>query len=730
MSYGRSTFPESYDSFKELYDLPPSKIKDAQRYQLLRSQESLTPEELNELNQLSIDLQNYIISPESHNHLTDAMTGVQKFFNENVQGFISNKQGEMNTFVDGKKTEINTYTNTKTTEITNLVNQKTVEINETKDSALQSIEQKKENIIDYMDGTTAGKIRNDIGIMGDLSTKDKSSLVNAINEINAKEVDLSPIEQKIENVEDDLARHKADYVKHLRNYENFKNNVDGFRLTDGKLEYYDGSEWQRVRGDGYPVGAVTNFQAKSDNKQAVLTWTDPDDVTIEDSNGNLITIARWKGTKILRKTGSYPANENDGVLVVDNGVRNQYQSNGFVDTGLTNEVTYYYSAFPYTLEDVFDAKTDVSVVPTEQRIYGVRIDKNNSNPETRVTYIGDSIGFTPMRGNNGNFQWGSWQKVFNDYEIKPVVLQNRTVQYYLNPNDFTKKADGSNAVIMGSDGDVMIEFGKPIWYKWADEGDTYTIEISDKEFIGAVKHAFEIEDGYNLSPYYPLLLTQILFVIFFKSTDSQTALGRGYVDGNSGYASTGNANNKGMFFGETTGKQQMKFLGMEDYWGNKFWWIDGLVTDASYNLLIGKRSFNDNGSGYTSHSSGISTNTGGYINSIQGGNDKGFIIKSGSGSETTYYADYGALYSSRVAYFGGYQSYGSDAGFANLRLNSSASSATAYVGARLFCASNGKIYIGAYLGTTVSGKLRSVSGASPSDSKTIGTFRMESKANN
>ena len=39
----------------------------------------------------------------------------------------------------------------------------------------------------------------------------------------------------------------------------------------------------------------------------------------------------------------------------------------------------------------------------------------------------------------------------------------------------------------------------------------------------------------------------------------------------------------------------------------------------------------------------IYANTSGYINSVQGGNDKGFIIKTGSGSDTTYLCDYGIL---------------------------------------------------------------------------------------
>ena len=380
--------------------------------------------------------------------------------------------------------------------------------------------------------------------------------------------------------------------------------------------------------------------------------------------------------------------------------------------------------------EYFDGQQWQIVKLEEQRIYGVRIDKNNSNPETRVTYIRDAVGFTPMRGNDGNFQWGSWQEVFESFGIRPCVLKNKQVQYYLDPNDFTKKIDGSPANLTGTDGDVMIEFGKPLWWKWTDEGSTYTIEISDRKFDGAVKHAFEIEEGYNLVPYYALLLTQILFVILFKSTDSQTALGRGRVDGATGYASTGGTDKKGMFYGSTI-DEQMKFLGIEDYWGNKYWWIDGLVTDSSRNLLIGKSKFNNNGNGYQSFASGVSSNTDGFIDSVQGDNDKGFIIKSGRGSGSTYYGDYGYLYSSRVANFGGHRSDGSSAGFANLRLYSPVSSSGENFGARLFCVSNGKIYIGAYLGTSVDGKLRSISGSSePTSSKNIGTFRTEARANN
>ena len=118
----------------------------------------------------------------------------------------------------------------------------------------------------------------------------------------------------------------------------------------------------------------------------------------------------------------------------------------------------------------------------------------------------------------------------------------------------------------------------------------------------------------------------------------------------------------------------MKFCGIEDFYGNYFYWIDGFFCDASRNILIANQNFNDTGSGYTNYGQGAAVNLGGYIGDIQGGTETGFVIKGTTGSTTTYYSDYGSLDAGYLARFGAMWSDGSNGGAFCLRANLSAAS--------------------------------------------------------
>lgn len=116
-----------------------------------------------------------------------------------------------------------------------------------------------------------------------------------------------------------------------------------------------------------PLDAPAGFAAKAGNAQVTLTWTDPKDKyatpegDIGDTGDQL--VSEWDHTVLVRKTGSQPAGPNDGTVVVSSSVRNQYQSTAYVDSGLTNDTTYYYGVFAYNKDGVASAGAFVNATP-------------------------------------------------------------------------------------------------------------------------------------------------------------------------------------------------------------------------------------------------------------------------------------------------------------------------------------------------------------------------------
>lgn len=116
-----------------------------------------------------------------------------------------------------------------------------------------------------------------------------------------------------------------------------------------------------------PLEACTAFSASAGNAKVELTWTDPKDKyatpegDISDTGDQL--VSEWDHTVLVRKTGSQPAGPNDGTVVVSSSVRNQYQSTGYTDTGLTNDTTYYYGVFAYNKDGVASEGAFVTATP-------------------------------------------------------------------------------------------------------------------------------------------------------------------------------------------------------------------------------------------------------------------------------------------------------------------------------------------------------------------------------
>lgn len=370
--------------------------------------------------------------------------------------------------------------------------------------------------------------------------------------------------------------------------------------------------------------------------------------------------------------------------------------------------------------------------PVLSVVYGVRVDNTDQNPATGVIYTDDAVGMTGGAA--------GWDDVFPFNLIKPCLLKDGVVQYYLDPTDYTKKVDGTAAdITSGADGDVMIEIPK-MAYSMKTVGDYLYVKVTNNpsptnnvdgtedwcfhahtrttagdrnnlyvsaylgwtdgssklrslsgkaptvaQTIGTFRTRAQANGtGYDQMAFYPLTLLQCLYLIRYKNRDSQTAIGLGFTHfENTAPTDTGGANAHGMYYGEDTGEQQMKFAGIEDFWGNLYYCIDGLFSNATRNILTAFKTFNDTGSGYTDRGQGATSDIVGFMSVCQGTSATGFIAKTAAGSDLTYFCDYAALADSRLPFFGGNWAVGPTAGAFLLALAGSAADEIPFIGGRL-----------------------------------------------
>ena len=367
-------------------------------------------------------------------------------------------------------------------------------------------------------------------------------------------------------------------------------------------------------------------------------------------------------------------------------------------------------------------------------VYGVRIDTTDSNPETACEYTDNAVGMLAAHGNNGAFNGGDWLTRYPFNSIRPCLFKNGAVVGYLNPDNFAQFENGTDADIESGDaGDVMIEIPK-FYYKIGRNGNYVEVKIANALMAGFTDYAFsykgESKDkfyigaylgykdsnnklrsltgktvtgnitigaartaaqangaGYEQLSFNKLTALQVLYVVMFKNLNSQAALGQGYTSA-SNFRDTGATDEKGMTYGTNTAASAddtVKFLGIEDFYGNLYQWVDGYVSGNNI-VLVADGNFNDTGDGYESHARHGSVSYS-HIKDVEGDNILAFTPKTGGASTTTYYADYGHIGNSAyVPAFGGDCGGGASAGAFRLVCVYSASSAIPSIGARLtFC---------------------------------------------
>lgn len=270
-------------------------------------------------------------------------------------------------------------------------------------------------------------------------------------------------------------------------------------------------------------------------------------------------------------------------------------------------------------------KRDVS----DAIVYGIHINPNIQDPSNAVTYLEDAVGMTPASMGSTSFNAGSWADAF--FIPKPCMVRyDGIVDYYLDPSDYSKKADGTASDIADPNyaGNAMMEWGL-IWFKFEPgeaDGEGY-FYVSNKKvddsfncwcnydannsitqhFYTAIYNGTGTDklrsiSGVQLTPangsgnttgqqeisratanntsdmtewYIDLwadriLLTGLLYLMG-KSLNLQDTFGRGLDSGGQtakeSYV-TGTLNDKGLFWGATnSGNSAVKVFGMENFWG-------------------------------------------------------------------------------------------------------------------------------------------------------------------
>ena len=357
------------------------------------------------------------------------------------------------------------------------------------------------------------------------------------------------------------------------------------------------------------------------------------------------------------------------------------------------------------------ASVDVLRLMMDATVYGFRIDKNNSDPETRVEYLYDAIGMTPARMNytTGVFDYGSWENAWFVVGNRPVALKfDGTVDYELDPDDYTKKADGTASDVSNSEYEGNFMATMPtVWIRRWEDADYQYYAFSDKQINSSFKaYAHDAGDGFiNDTIYLPMFegaiidgklrsiagviprsgtsgseeqtaaeacgtgwqiwdwakheLISDLLTLISRSTDSQTAFGKG--DTNTydetdtttyGMLTTGTSG-AGRFYGTNDETHHVKVFHFEDFWGNRSDTLLGLNVlnkQFSYKMVRPYALSPD-----SSISSGFDVPDSGYQIQNHIG-EFGNLPKTTGGSAATYICDlYTGLTTNdnRLAFFGG-----------------------------------------------------------------------------
>lgn len=332
-------------------------------------------------------------------------------------------------------------------------------------------------------------------------------------------------------------------------------------------------------------------------------------------------------------------------------------------------------------------------------VYGFKREIANSNYSTRITYIDEAVGKTPVTVNltNQTQDLGSWGDFINKVARPVMVTYGGVVDYELDHNDTTKKLDGIPSDIdnLNYEGNAMVEFRN---YRFVSRKTVdgfqyvrfanYKVDdtFEDNAFINengehSLAFYFSMFDGglvgdkmrsiagaeilisknasqemtlansngkgWNTGTWSQLNYIWDLLTLLGKTDGLQETFGRGICDldysvNPFGWI-VGQTKNKGCFFGQSGGANPVRTLWIEDLWGRSYDRYAGLINDNGtfkVKLVPPYPIPSDSVGAYSDYiNTELVTPAEGYVKEANC-SEFGFLPQVVGGSASTYYCDY------------------------------------------------------------------------------------------
>lgn len=307
----------------------------------------------------------------------------------------------------------------------------------------------------------------------------------------------------------------------------------------------------------------------------------------------------------------------------------------------------------------------------------IRLDQTITDPATMITRTVDGGAIEAIRANSHRY-------------LGKYTAEGTMTICQLDDTDSTKYADGIAADLTGGEGDVFmrlpqfyyraVEYSTDVWditFAYGGKPDDSFVEWDGTDLIG-VYEAYNLSSkvysrsgvsstgsvsqanfktyarnrgtGFSIVKWKHQNIMAFLYYAMYGHMNCQAQIGAGT---SSSGKSTGQTDSLGMedtVAGGNGDSQSVNFWGLENWWGNKYEWVD--------NVVVNNRVWNITEDDDTVRTVSAGTSSG-YISKVSVGEYLDVIPTAASGSETTGFCDYyyQSSSSSRVVRRSDYYSY-------------------------------------------------------------------------